>query len=63
MPPKVEPKTAPKVKPKTPEPERGPFKIPAPEVEPSRRLQPARICPSQRVRVTRRIDRELPHGD
>jgi hypothetical protein len=31
----------------------------APTTEPMRRLEPERLCPNQKERVTRRIEREL----
>lgn len=30
-----------------------------PQTEPLRRLEPDKICPAQKARVTRRIEREL----
>jgi len=42
-----------------PEPIRTTPKI-DPQTEPLRRLEPERICPAQKVRITRRIERELP---
>jgi hypothetical protein len=31
----------------------------APTTDPDRRLNPGRVCPNQKVRITRRVEREL----
>lgn len=43
----------------TPNPTRTTPKI-EPATEPMRRLEPDKICPAQKNRITRRIEKEIP---
>jgi len=62
-PPSTKPTTKPSPeKPGSPVPDLTPNPTPSPTPNPGRRLEPGKICPDQKLRIVRRIERELPNG-